>query len=232
MSPQDPGKSPKQIRAIMISTENIKLKGWVQAPTTNSCRRHKSPQMWCLVWALDLAEPKLWNSLLLFRHRKIMSSNRCSKPKISSYHGPFVICNPRFVFSLYRKSWSQWFWKNLPSTETCVILDCSFLFLPPQNQHLSSSKSCQLYKIIPHYFAIALVHTIIISHLDYCNSLLPHPCFSPVVLQCLLISAATDMLINKKPGRSSSSEEWLLCHSGWKAQTLFWFTDTPWCGPC
>ena len=38
----------KQIFAIMISTENIKCKGWVQALNTNNSREHTRPQTWGL----------------------------------------------------------------------------------------------------------------------------------------------------------------------------------------
>ena len=62
----------KQIFAIMISTENIKCKGWVQALNTNNSREHTRPQTWGLEWALDLHESKLYKSLLSFKCRKIV----------------------------------------------------------------------------------------------------------------------------------------------------------------
>lgn len=82
------------------------------------------------------------------------------------------------------------------------------LFLPPlQNQHPIQHQILPTLKIIPPYFVISLVHIIIVSHLDYCNSLLPHPYFSPAILHCILITAAIAMLISKKSGHSSCAEE-------------------------
>ena len=53
---------------------------------------------------------------------------------------------------------------------------------------------------------IVLVPGIIISHLDYYNSLLPHPYFPPAILHCILITAATAMLMKKISGHSSLAE--------------------------